>query len=242
MKSRLEALNTALKMFILSVCLLNFTACSAVSKKSETKIESESRQTTKTDSSKETISTKSEIRNSESSVEKESHQDQKTRQDSILKNVVRNNKSVDKLETRIDSIISNDHKIYGIRTFERSSSVSNEEDKGKIFGVEHTSSQSGSEENHSEDFINKDFTHSDNTKVKHSKDSDSKSSADTVDASTTKGALLFIFCAVTSSWWFWILLIVITTGVWFYRKGVNPLSWFKIIYQKLLGNRNNDAS
>lgn len=241
MKNTIYSINTALKMFILSICLLNFTACSAKAKIHDT-IE-KTRTTKALDSTYDartnaTLKSTSEHTTVHSEVETK---DSFKRQDSIKTTSIRNSKVVKKRELIIDSIISTEGKIFGLRTYERSCDVGNEDTETKWYGSFDSNKTSNNNDGTSTEMLNTDFTHNDQIKAKLTKDEDSSNLSRVRQSTETKGWFLFIITGLISSWWFWILVVLATFLTWCYLRRINPLTVVKTLFNKFRINGNNTS-
>lgn len=241
MRNTIYSINTALKMFILSICLLNFTACSAKAKTHDTEektrtirhsdstIDANTDTTLKSASERTTVQSEIEIRNSFKS------------QDSVKATSMRNNKAVKKRELIIDSIISSEGKIFGLRAYERSSDVGNEDSETKWYGSFDSNETSNNSDRTSNEMLNADFTHNNQIKAKLTKDEDSSDLSRVRRSIETKGWFLFIITGLISSWWFWIVVVLVTFFTWCYLRRINPITAIKTLFNKFRINGNENS-
>lgn len=212
-----------LRIFVLTVCLLNFTACAAKNKTSMVTNEIKERSVTTGDynhGSGKTISTSIDSMSS-------NHINNKTIFDAVTdsvksKNVV-NRRGVEKRDVKIDSITSNYSKIYGIVISERSSVTINSDETINAFGLEVSldleDDQGG--ENH---LVRTDeMSKQEKTKftVKDSNKSNRRSGIESSEMSTPW--LLVALTTLLTSWWFWILILIVGIAIYKRVTGVNLL-------------------
>lgn len=228
-------------MFILSICLLNLTACSAKAKTHDT---IEKTRTTKALDSTYDARTNATLKSTSERITVHSEVETKDsfkRQDSIKATSIRNNKAVKKRELIIDSIISTEGKIFGLRAYERSSDVGNEDTETKWYGSFDSNKTSNNNDRTSTEMLNTDFTHNDQIKAKLTKDEDSSDLSRARQSTETKSWFLFIITGLISSWWFWILVVLATFFMWCYLRRINPLTVVKTLFNKFRINGNNTS-
>lgn len=241
MRQTIHNINITLKMFILSICLLNFTACSAKVKTSETA--EETRTVRRLDSN---VDANTNTTSESASKRTIAHSEVETKdsfksQDSVKTTTVRNNKAVKKRELIIDSIISIEGKIFGLRAYERSSDVGNEDSETKWYGSVDNDKTSNDKGSTSNETLNTEFTRIDQIKAKLAENEDSSYLSRTGQNTKTGGWFLFVITGLISNWWFWIVVILITFFTWCYQRKINPITVIKILFNKFRTSGNNTS-
>lgn len=241
MKQTIYNINITLKMFILSICLLNVTACSATVNTRDTT--EETRTIGHLDSN---IDANTNIASKSSSKRTTSHSEVETKDsskslDSTKTTTVRNNKAVKKRELIIDSIISIEGKIFGLRACERSSDAGNEDSETKWYGFVDSDKTSNDKGGTSNEMLSTDFTRIDQAKARLAESEDSFYSSRARLSTRTEGWFLFVITELISSWWFWIVVILIAFFTWCYLRKINPIMVIKTLFNKFQISGNNTS-
>lgn len=230
MIERLSMMVTRLRIFVLVVCLFNFTACSAKNKTSMIANDVKERSIlTGNHVGESTESAKSKIDSSEDKYA--NHQvDLSAVTDSVKRKATVNRRGIEKRDVKIDSITADNARIYGIVVSERSSSTVNSDETIDAFGLEvllDVEDQQG----HKTYMVRTDEMAKQETAKLEIKQSSKRNSSGTVESSEKSTPwLLSAFTTLITSWWFWVLISI--AGIAIYKRvtGVNlfQVAMFKV--------------
>lgn len=156
-----------------------------------------------------------------------------------VNSLTKNDKKVSRLEMNVDSILSVDYTLYGLKIVERSSSVSNESDGGRVIEIIQSSDTSHRNQDFNRSLITKRSAHRDRSMVEYKANNDFNSTAKVREDSTVRSDKRPFLLKIIFSWWFWLLLILTALITWLVRKGLNPISWIKTLYYVILGKMTN---
>lgn len=219
-----------LKVFIVVMCILNFTACSAKNKVSSATSALTERTTNKGDYKTEINDIAVKKFDSVASYQVHDQVAFTSIADSIKRKNIVNRRGVEKRDVKIDSIKLDQSKIYGITISERSSSTINSDENVDIFGLETLLSADEREVGGIKLSRTDEMSKQERTKVSVEGDnrSDSNNSSDVSEKNIPW--VVLIATSVLSSWWFWLALIIVGYVVYKRMKGVNVLTtlFFKI--------------
>lgn len=212
-----------LRIFVLTVCLFNFTACSARNKTLNVTSDVKERSlVTGEYTGKMDESVKSEIDASETRYA--NHQvDINSVTDSIKRKTTVNRRGIEKRDIKIDSITADNSKIYGIVVSERSSATTNSDEKVDAFGLKLILDLEDQQEGKTSLVRTDEMAKQE--KIKLSTQENSKSdSSNTIELSEKNTPwLLLAFTTLLTSWWFWVLVLIIGLAIYKRVTGVNLL-------------------
>lgn len=223
-----------LRIFIISVCLVNFTACSAKNKIST--IAGDVKERSVTTGSHTTMTDEAERSEIDSSDNQYTiHKiDFNAVADSIKRKATVNRRGVDKRDIKIDSITSNNSAIYGIVVSERSSATINSDETIDAFGFEVLLNVEDQQEGETHLVRTDEMTKQEKTKSSF-KANNEKDGSNTLESSEKNTPwMLLILNTLFTSWWFWVVTLLAGVAVYKRVTGVNLLqvailkvkSWF----------------
>lgn len=233
-KDDLLLMITRLRILVIAICMFNFTACSAKNKATLVTKGFEERAATIDRLRSET--------NEAKRIEVDSSTFNQTQNrfgvnfvtDSIKHKSVVNRRGIEKVDIKIDSISSNDSKIYGITISERSSATINLDETTDIFGLDELIDRYERQENKIDLVRTDEMSKQEKIKTSVEETRNSKSDLSTNSSEKETPWLIIVITMLLSRWWFWLGLVI--AGYFIYKRitGVDPFliliskvkSWF----------------
>lgn len=239
MIAELKSLTRTARAFTILICFTSYTSCSATNKVVESEHGLSNNHSTLMSLERGPESLNHDLMREETTVETDSSAVNLSKRSNKVNSLTKNGKKVSRLEMNIDSVLSVDYTLYGLKIVERSSSVSNESDGGRVIEIVQSSDTSHRNQNLNRSLITKGSAHRDRSTVEYKANNEFNSTAKVREDSTIGSKKRPFLLKIILSWWFWLLLILSASMTWLVRKGLNPISWIKTLYNIILGKITN---
>lgn len=229
-KDNLILMIERLRIFVIAVCIFNFTACSAKNKTTSVAKEFEERTTTIDKIRSEKSEAKTIEVDSSTFSQTQKHSGANFVTDSIKHKNIINKRGVEKIDIKIDSLSSRDAKIYGITISERSSATINSDETTDIFGLDKLIDSYERQEGKTSLVRTDEMSKQERLKIFAEEASSIKNDSSTSSSESKPPWLLVVITTLLSSWWFWLGLVIM--GYFIYKR-ITGVDLFLILISKV---------
>lgn len=219
-----------LRIFVIAVCVFNFTACSAKNKTTLVTKEFEERTTTMDKLRSEISESKTTKVDSSTFNRTQRRVEANFVTDSIKHKNIVNRRGIEKVDIKIDSVSSINSTIYGITISERSSVTTNSDETTDIFGLDKLIGNYEKQEGKIDLVRTDEMSKQEELRTSARGARDSKGDSSTSSSERETPWLLIVLTTLLSSWWFWIGLMIM--GYFIYKR-ITGVDLFLILISKV---------